>query len=633
MDSNGKATTSKEAADPVFNQFVKRVEVMVGNEMTSRANFLNRIFDRRRDIDEECGWAKVITPLDYQAMYERGDVPARVVEVWAKESWQVSPEVYESEDPEEETAFEASLANVAKALRGEHSWFEPEECNPLWAACLDADVKSGIGRYGVILLGVDDRDDRGQPKDLSSPLLPPREGEPLRKLLYLRVLPESMAPIIAYETNHSNCRYGKPTFYEITVGGGDDQVSQSGNGVEVGSSAVMVTTSKKVHWSRVVHVCEGETFHAPRMQHVWNRLLDLRKLYGGSAEMYWKGAFPGFSLETHPQLGGDVKVDVEALRDRMEQFWNSLDRTMLNVGMHAQMMSPTVVDPTPQIAVQVEAICIKLECPVPVFKGYEIGEQASTNNDSDWRKRVAARRRNVCTPKHVVPLIDRLVQVGVVAKPLEGYRVWWPDGISKTDGERADVASKNTASLVAYVSGGGSQLIPERFFLTSPTFLGMPDDEAEEILDGMSKGPDDGGDPSQDPFLPQPDPFAADEYAAANLERITMNCGGKGGTPGPCKVDEEKESGDPVGRAVASLKALHEEMLDPADADAKLARIRQAGAALRGMSKEAVFKVAEGVGVTYFSPKTKGAAVKRIENNIIERLSTAIRHPFKQGGA
>src|SRR6185312_3650467 len=148
----------------------------------------------------------------------------------------------------------------------------------------------------------------------------------------------------------------------------------------------------RVHWSRVIHIADNlrnsEIFGVPRMQPVYNRLLDLRKLYGGSAEMYWAGAFPGLSLETNPQLGGDVLIDQSAVRSMMGQYRNGLQRYLQLTGMSAKVLSPTVVDPTQQVDKQIEAICIELTIPVRVFKGSERGELASNQDDSTWNDRV-----------------------------------------------------------------------------------------------------------------------------------------------------------------------------------------------------------------------------------------------------
>jgi hypothetical protein len=96
-----------------------------------------------------------------------------------------------------------------------------------------------------------------------------------------------------------------------------------------------------------VHDVAGssEIFSPPRMRPVLNRILDLQKIYGAAGEGYWQGAFTGVSLETHPQLGGDVTIDSADVRSQLENYMNSLQRWLAITGMSAKTLSPTVTDP------------------------------------------------------------------------------------------------------------------------------------------------------------------------------------------------------------------------------------------------------------------------------------------------
>jgi hypothetical protein len=185
-------------------------------------------------------------------------------------------------------------------------------------------------------------------------------------------------------------------------------------------------------------------------------------------------------LETHPSLGGDVEIDAEGLKGMMEDFGNSLQPYLALMGMTGKPVAPAVVDPTPHLDVQIKLICLQLSCPVPVFQGYEIGEQASENNDSNWKARLQHRRQNYLTPFVIVPLVDRLIQVGVLPEP-EGYSVKWPDLDSLTKKDQAGVALQRTQALSAYVSGGVESLMQPQDYLTRE--LDYSEEEAQEIID------------------------------------------------------------------------------------------------------------------------------------------------------
>jgi len=221
----------------------------------------------------------------------------------------------------------------------------------------------------------------------------------------------------------------------------------------------------------------------PRMQPVFNRLYDLRKLYGGSAEMYWLGALPGISIETHPTLGGDVPMssaEKTHQRDQLQNYLNGLQRYLSLRGMSAKSLSPQVVDPSPQVMTQIEAICIQLDIPKRIFMGSERGELASSQDTDTWSSRVQERQNNYLTPRVVTPLINRLIWLGVLPEPTS-YSIEWGEEEKLSEEDQSRVALARTESLVKYIQGSGENLIAPMDFLTR--ILGFDEDTAETMLE------------------------------------------------------------------------------------------------------------------------------------------------------
>ena len=264
---------------------ISRWEEVVYNVMSTRSNFFQQLMDPRRDIDAECGYPPIGQSVDvgiYQQLYDRNAIAARVVEVMSKESWQVTPTVYETEDPEP-TPFEEAWDALGKSLRGEQSWYKEELGSPIWSYLLRADILAGIGHFGIILLGFDDDQPLWAPVagvstvprkevvanvknkdgvDLFSiggtekqyydfiqgtpeKFAKKREGT---KLKYIRVYPESLVQIVQYEADQRSPRFGQPVRYSITLNDPRDQHS----GVGLNLSTVYV------HWSRVIHVVDHQ---------------------------------------------------------------------------------------------------------------------------------------------------------------------------------------------------------------------------------------------------------------------------------------------------------------------------------------------------------------------------------------
>jgi len=481
------ASQGSRGSQERVNNIREQLLEMTANLTSTRWGYMQSLMDPRRDIDQECGYdlAQEHNPAMYRQLVDRNPIASRVNKLFPTETWGLPPEIYESEDPKSKTPFETAWMELGSELGGD-SWHEDLKCSQIWEVLRRADILCGIGHFGVILLGLNDTSDLSQPVEgldeygISSIAKRKKSGgvtnsKAVRKLLYTRVFDESQVTIERLEQNHNNPRYGQPTHYQINFYDLNNQ-----------SDGQMVTAigSKSVHWSRVIHVTDNvmssEWMGVPRCRPVIHRLLDLNKLYGGSAEMFWKGAFPGLSIETQPQLQGDVEIDAEAMRSQMFDYMNSLQRYLTLTGMSAKTLSPTVTDPTTQINVQLEAICIELGVPVRIFKGSERGELASSQDAASWLDRIKDRQRMVTTPRLVVPFVNRLIQVGVLPMP-KRYVTHWPDMASLSEEEQARVATLIVDVMSKYIQGGLETLMTPLDFLMR--LLHFQQEEAEGILE------------------------------------------------------------------------------------------------------------------------------------------------------
>lgn len=450
---------------------------MVTNTVSMRLEWLRRLLDPRRDIGAECGHPVVLTIDDYSSAYERGDIACRVVDLWPNECWKRNPEIFESDD-EVETEFEKAW----EALNKKHN---------INALVYRADKLSGIGRFGIILIGVSDGKPLDQPLDVVVNAVPkPGQKEPAApaeqgklELLYFRPLDEAMVRVSAVEQSVNHPRYGQPTMYQI----------QFQNNHETQAGDVFSTSSQNVHWSRIIHLADNrrqsEVYGRPRMRVCFNRLLDLAKITGGSGEMFWKGGFPGLSLETNPEILSNVKFDVEATKEQMEAYMNGLQRYIATIGMNVKSLSVEVADPGPHIEAQMRMIAIALDVPWRVFQGSEAAQLASEQDSLNWNERVKKRQDDYVSPFVLRPVIDRFIVLGLLPAPKDqdqGYKIEWPDLNTRTAKEEAQIAQQKTAAITAYVSSGADQFIPPFHFLT--LVLNFTDDEAHAIIDSAEAG-------------------------------------------------------------------------------------------------------------------------------------------------
>lgn len=487
-----------------------RAEELIVNILSLRRDMLRRQMDPRRSIEDECGYPEGISSHDYQTAYDRWWAASRVVEVLPKETWQTSPSVYEDEDAEVTTPFEEAWDALNRRLRSEHSWYQDEKGGAVWEYLLRADILSGIGRYGVILIGLSDgqslnspvhsvaefnsvpavRNEKGKlvPKDehwqsgltgngrygLTTNSAP--DAKSSLQVTYLRVFPESLADVVTWEYNRTSPRYGMPLEYSLQMGG-DSSVDGGGT----------VAETLTVHWTRVIHVADthhsagpSEVLAVPRMQQVFNNLMNIHKIQGASPEGYWKSCFTGLGFNADD----DTDFNLSQFRDMMEGYGNSQQKYFITKGMSVTPLAPSVVDPTPHVKGQIEAICIKLGIPVRIFMGSERGELASTQDDGAWNDRIRLRQNGYVTPRLIVPFVDRLIMLGCLPEP-KGYSVCWDDLESATAGEKAGVAVSMTSAISSYVSSGAQTLMAPMDFLTR--VLPFSEEEALTILDNATK--------------------------------------------------------------------------------------------------------------------------------------------------
>jgi hypothetical protein len=445
---------------------------MLHNAATFQRKLLSMFQDRRRDIDAECGYptTEELDADKYKRLYDREPIAAKVVDIFPKYCWQNNPTLHETEDIDEETEFEKAWQEIGKQISGPGFFEDPDGGNPIWEFLQRADKLSGIGFYGGLLLGVDDGLDLSEPVEF-------RKGgdtKATRKLLYLRPLDETVCEISTLINDQENPRHGLPESYNVTF-------KHDSNG-SLGQLHENVNT-QKVHWSRIIHyadnLCSSEIHGVPRMQVVYNRLYDLYKLYGGSAEMYWLGAFFGLSFETHPTLGGDVKFDKEDMRKQLENYQHGLQRYLALPGMSAKTLAPSIVPPDKHVDVQIETVCVHIGCPKRIFLGSERGELASGQDARDWYGKVGHRQTSYVTPRVIVPFVDRLILMGILPVP-ERYYIKWPPIATITEVEQADIGLKNTQSMGAYVQGDVNALITTLDFLVR--VLGWTKEEAEAAI-------------------------------------------------------------------------------------------------------------------------------------------------------
>ena len=404
-------------------------------------------YDGDRKLYQALGYPINIRYSDYLAKYDRQDMAAAIINRPISASWRGEVNILEADD-DKETALEKA-------------WKDLEDELQLKSKFVRLDKLAGIGNYGVLVLGLSDVKSR---KDYEQPVI----GKKL-KLVYVKPFGQESARISTYEDKTDSPRYGMPVLYDVTI-----------------SDAAGVQVSEiKVHHTRIIHVVDGllesEVEGTPRLQTVYNRLMDLEKLVGGDAEMFWRGARPGYvgSLDKDVQMTPTVQAD---LQDQADEYEHNLRRIFVNQGIDFKALAQQIADPSGHVDIQMQMISAVTGIPKRILTGSERGELSSAQDRDEWMSYVQTRRDEYVEPHIIRPFVDRCIEYGILPKPVDDYSVEWEDLFSMSEKERVDIGKIRAESLSKYVSSPVSEAVmpPEAFLRKC---MGFDDEEVELILE------------------------------------------------------------------------------------------------------------------------------------------------------
>lgn len=426
----------------------------------SRLALQNMLFKSTgKDVDKECGYPADPDFAMYWNLYNRNSIAARAVDLYPDDTWEEEFQIVEKGSEEEETPWEAT---VVKLL----------EDTDAMAKFHELDVVTGIGKYGALLIGYDD-------VQADADFIKPAKAA---KVLYLHVLMECNIMPKAMDSNRRSPRFGLPETYEVTM-----QAVTDASAVVV-ATGVTTTQKVEVHHSRVVWCIDNprgsRTIGTSRLERVLNNVLDLKKVCGGSAEMFWRGGYTGLflSLDTDTEMDDDQKKEMDA---QTERYMATLQRMIRMANVTPHLLSPTIADPTPHFDLQIDLVSIGIGAPRRIFLGKEAGTLGAEGQQETikWNKQINRRRKRHATPRIIKPFIDSCIAAGVLA-PME-YVVEWGSEEEMTPIEQANRAAKLMEAIAKYAASNVDWVCPPLVFWTY--VVGLPQDQAERIVDEAEK--------------------------------------------------------------------------------------------------------------------------------------------------
>lgn len=390
---------------------------------------------KRTKLWDEFGYPETVNFDNYYRAYERNAVAHAAVHKLLDSCWTDNPTIIDGakkKEAEETTDWE----ELTTKLLSKH-----------WAKLKDADRRNLVGRYSAVLLQIKDGREWYQPVDRNV-------VKALGDKALVKLIPAWEAQIKPgnFDIDTQSDSYGQP-------------VSYSFNEQPVGDDGTYgIVRSVTVHPDRVIILCEGSEDEnmlagVPLLRAGFNKLLDIEKTSGGSAEGFLKNASRQLGIEFSKETdinslikqAKDEGFDKlgDAMNDKIRRMNSGTDSALVMQAGQASVLSVAAADPTPTWTAAANEFSASIQCPFTIQFGQQTGRLASDEDKNEWAKRCNGRRWGFLTD-YITRVIERFWALGIIEPPTNGeVSLVWSDLLAPSEKEKianmqamADVAQK-----------------------------------------------------------------------------------------------------------------------------------------------------------------------------------------------
>lgn len=445
----------------------------LASALVSRLTFAREhgvTFGGKRDLYASLGWPRELGYSDYEALYRRGGIARRIVDLWPAETWSHGAELVEDPDPSVETAFEADTAELFQRLDA-------------WGKLRRADILRSLGTFSAVLIGA--------PGELTEPLPQLNASSNVR---YLRPYGQNCVTVNDRDIDNdtSSPRYGQPEMYSINV-----------------PTGVTGNTTHRVHWTRILHMADDtlddDLCGRPYLEAAYNDFLALSLIIGGGSEAFWRNVFGGKTfLDLDPAVKFRNDAERDSLADEIEELYHGAKDYIRSRGITPKRITHTVANFDVNVETVLRLIGGTYEIPWRVLVGAELGLRSSDNDKKQVEDKAARRRRAFAEPL-VREFVTRLQSHSALPATPDGYDFVWPESEELTEQQKGVTAESISKANEVQARVGDKPLmtsdeIRQRIWRLGPIEDTDFVDDGSDDVDGSDS--DDGTTPNDDDTLP-----------------------------------------------------------------------------------------------------------------------------------
>ncbi len=393
--------------------------------------------------------------------YTRQAEAKAIIDKPVNDTWQDMPVVHDEAHQEQEKAVSDFERKVKEFFEGEHTRRKPiHRLNVL-------DRLARLGHYSLLVIGFSDgRDLRTPVAGVSSRVkmshediqqyqndpmasVPDGLGEPefedLDDVMYLAVFGEDRVQDMRTNSDMTSPRFRLPEEFDV--------VTQEKEEAEKDPEY----EANQIHWTRVIHVPEGTLENdlegIPALKPVFHELLNIDKIKAASGEGFWRAGYQGLHVRPPQDAQGrfmEFENGGDDVKDEIEEFIQNFDRTLATPA-EINPIDNSVGNPMPHLEANYQSISAATDIPKSILTGEDRADTASEDDFSQYKSFIAQRRNNYAGPAIIEPLIQRLIDTGILPEPEgDGFVLEWPplDELSPLqEWERKKVIADTIAAL------------------------------------------------------------------------------------------------------------------------------------------------------------------------------------------